>query len=83
MQELAKSDRVKSVLRCMASAGHELDLRVTAEGVETSNQLAVVRDVGCELAQGFHFTKPLPADELERWLESYRPAEYRELRVVR
>jgi EAL domain-containing protein (putative c-di-GMP-specific phosphodiesterase class I) len=47
---------------------HALGLKVVAEGVETEEQLAKLKELGCDLAQGFHFAKPLPSDEAERLL---------------
>ena len=44
---------------------HGLGLRVVAEGVETSDQLARLRDLGCDFGQGFYFSRPVPAEEAE------------------
>jgi EAL domain-containing protein (putative c-di-GMP-specific phosphodiesterase class I) len=52
--------------------GHELGMHVIAEGVETKEQLDLLRKDGCESAQGYYFTRPLPAKELVSWLKSYR-----------
>lgn len=43
---------------------HQLKMRVVAEGVETEAQLAFLRDRGCDEYQGYHFSRPLPADQL-------------------
>jgi diguanylate cyclase (GGDEF)-like protein/PAS domain S-box-containing protein len=45
-----------------------LGLAVVAEGVEGEEQVIDLRAMGCELAQGFYWCKPLPADDLHRWL---------------
>ncbi|HYI16103.1 MAG TPA: EAL domain-containing protein [Thermomicrobiales bacterium] len=42
---------------------HGLGLRVVAEGVESADQLARLRELGCDLGQGYYFERPLPADE--------------------
>lgn len=42
--------------------GHSLNMDVVAEGVETAEQLQLLRDLGCDLAQGFYFSQPVPAD---------------------
>jgi diguanylate cyclase (GGDEF)-like protein/PAS domain S-box-containing protein len=49
---------------------HGLDFVPLAEGIETAEQLEFLASCGCPLGQGFHFTKPLPAAELEAWFAS-------------
>ncbi len=51
---------------------HSLGLKVVAEGVETEAQLEHLRRLGCDLAQGYHFSRPLPVDELNLYLERSR-----------
>jgi EAL domain-containing protein (putative c-di-GMP-specific phosphodiesterase class I) len=48
--------------------GHALGLQAVAEGVESAEQLAELRKLGCDLAQGYHFAKPLPREDAERLL---------------
>lgn len=45
-----------------------LGLKVVAEGVETERQLTLLRDAGCDLVQGYYFSRPLPADAFEKLL---------------
>jgi diguanylate cyclase len=45
-----------------------LGMRVIPEGVETAGQLARLIALGCDYAQGFHLSRPLPADEIQRLL---------------
>jgi len=59
---MLESDRVQSVVRATISLAHALGLRVVAEGVETPQQERALRDLGCELAQGYHYARPLSAD---------------------
>lgn len=48
-------------------------MRSLAEGVETAEQLALATELGCTYAQGFHIARPMPADELDRWLAARPP----------
>jgi diguanylate cyclase (GGDEF)-like protein/PAS domain S-box-containing protein len=53
----------QAIVRAITELSHEIGLRVTAEGVETEEQLKIIREIGCDAAQGFLFAHPLPADE--------------------
>ena len=52
--------------------GHNLGLRVVAEGVEDQHTLDELVRRGCDLAQGYHFTRPLPPAELRAWLTEWQ-----------
>lgn len=51
--------------------GHELGMEVTAEGVETEEQYEVLRQKGCDGAQGFWISRPMPAEKVPDWLAAY------------
>ncbi len=51
--------------------GHRLGLEVVAEGVENAEQLSLLRDMHCDLVQGFFFFRPMPAQEIERLLSGF------------
>jgi len=57
-----------SIVRALIELGRGLQMRVTAEGVETEEQLRLLKDDGCTEVQGFHMSHPMPADELQRLL---------------
>ncbi|MES2297313.1 MAG: EAL domain-containing protein [Pseudomonadota bacterium] len=54
----------------MIAMAHKLGMKVIAEGVETAAQLAFLRAVHCDFGQGYLFSRPVPADELEGLLQS-------------
>ncbi|WP_236783678.1 EAL domain-containing protein [Azospirillum humicireducens] len=58
-----------SVPRAIVGLGRSLGLSVIAEGVETQEQLQLLRDLSCESYQGFLFSRPVPAEEVERLLD--------------
>lgn len=53
------------------SLGHSLRLKVVAEGVETSEQLAFLKEMDCDEIQGYYFSKPLPAAEIPGFLARF------------
>jgi EAL domain-containing protein (putative c-di-GMP-specific phosphodiesterase class I) len=48
-----------------------MSLELVAEGVETDSEMNLAESCGCEFVQGYRFSKPLPADQLELWLNQF------------
>lgn len=63
---LARDDR--ETIAAAVSDAHRIGMRVVAEGVETARQLDLVRAAGCDRAQGYYISRPLPRPELDDWL---------------
>ncbi|WP_332891620.1 putative bifunctional diguanylate cyclase/phosphodiesterase [Marispirochaeta aestuarii] len=59
-----------SIARIILGLGRNLGMMVTAEGVETGDQYRALRDLGCDEAQGWFFSKPLEEEALYKWLRS-------------
>ncbi len=59
-----------AITTAIVAMAHSLKLRVVAEGVETEEQLAFLRGLGCDEAQGYLFSRPVPADELARLIST-------------
>ena len=64
---VADSDDV-SITRAVITMAHHLKLTVVAEGVETAEQLALLISHRCDVIQGYFFSRPLPDEEMTRWL---------------
>ncbi|MBK9162475.1 MAG: EAL domain-containing protein [Acidobacteria bacterium] len=69
------------ILQTIVSLGTNLKMRMVAEGIETETQLATLRNLGCDFGQGYLFSKPKPAEEMEKllyarhsWLPSQKDA---------
>jgi EAL domain-containing protein (putative c-di-GMP-specific phosphodiesterase class I) len=60
MRGFDESDKTKHVIGHVVAMAHDLGLKVVAEGVETQVQLDFLEGVGCDLAQGFLFARPMP-----------------------
>jgi EAL domain-containing protein (putative c-di-GMP-specific phosphodiesterase class I) len=71
VMNMLESDSDRVMVQKTIEIGHELDMKVVAEGVETSEQLKFLRSNGCDIAQGYLFSRPLPAEELLDWLSTY------------
>ena len=59
-----------AIIRLIVDLAHTLRLEVTAEGVESPEQLARLAQMGCDLGQGYYFSKPLPGDEAGKLIAS-------------
>lgn len=63
----------QSLVRAIVAAAEALRFRVIAEGVETESENQFLDEVGVDEKQGFLFARPMLPDQLEHWLQSYRP----------
>jgi EAL domain-containing protein (putative c-di-GMP-specific phosphodiesterase class I) len=66
--ELATRDDSMAIVRAVTGLGKSLGMVTTAEGVETSEQLTLLRAEGCTEMQGYLFSRPIPSSEVERML---------------
>ena len=60
------------IVHAVVSLAHALDLGVVAEGVETVEQVEQLRDIGCDTAQGFYWSRPLPPQEISHLRAGHR-----------
>jgi diguanylate cyclase (GGDEF)-like protein len=75
VQELASRDDSMAIVRAVTGLGRSLGIVTTAEGVETAEQLDLLRKEGCTQVQGYLFSKPRPAADVEEMLENGRARE--------
>jgi EAL domain-containing protein (putative c-di-GMP-specific phosphodiesterase class I) len=68
VQRAGLEEKARAILRISAMLGINLNMDVTAEGVETLEQLNYVRDCGCDTVQGYYFARPMAFDACTRWL---------------
>lgn len=66
---LGVDDEDTAIVRNIVDLAHDLGLRVTAEGVENPQQVARLREAGCDLAQGYHFSPPVTDETMSSRLE--------------
>ena len=73
IRAMEKDNRSLELVRSIIGLGQNMGLNIIAEGVETREEAAILRDMGCEAAQGYHFAKPLPEQKVIDLLKSWQP----------
>ncbi|HHJ15813.1 MAG TPA: EAL domain-containing protein [Gammaproteobacteria bacterium] len=76
------SDSDQAIVQTTVELAHTLQCSVVAEGIETARSLEVLREMGCDIAQGYYISAPKPAEEIEQWLEENTAAAGREKTAV-
>jgi len=67
VMHMHNDEDAKGIVKICIMLGHELNMHVVAEGVENKETLALLDEMGCDIAQGYYIAKPMPADELIQW----------------
>lgn len=78
VRDLESDSEDLEIVRAIIQLGKTLNLRVIAEGVETTAQIAMLAELGCDEVQGYLIAKPLPTEDVEAWLEAW-PARVHQL----
>lgn len=68
VRDMLNGNDHESIVNAIISLGHSLQLEVLAEGVETEAQLRMLRALGCQIFQGYYFTRPLAMELFEQWV---------------
>ncbi|HVM77256.1 MAG TPA: EAL domain-containing protein [Candidatus Paceibacterota bacterium] len=68
-----KSKEDRAIIQTIVALGQNLNLKVVGEGVETKEQLNLLRELGCSGVQGFRVARPMSGDMLARWVASSEP----------
>jgi diguanylate cyclase (GGDEF)-like protein len=71
VMELTRNDDDLAIVAATVRLAHDLGLRVVAEGVEEAAAYATLRGLGCDRAQGYLLSRPVPLAELTRWLRTW------------
>ena len=62
------------MLKVIIDISDSLEVPMIAEGVETEDQVRALRELGCEIVQGYYFARPMPAEEFETFMQEHSPA---------
>jgi EAL domain-containing protein (putative c-di-GMP-specific phosphodiesterase class I) len=69
VRDLPQESDCTAIIEAVAGLARKLDMRSVAEGIETSQQLAMVTDIGCDEVQGYYFNRPVPAPQILKLLQ--------------
>lgn len=69
--EMINNDNDALIVRSTIKLAHNLNLKVIAEGVEDQDSLDLLEIIGCDYAQGYYISKPIPADDIISWCEDW------------
>ncbi len=67
IEEVESNDSDFTIVKSMVELSHGLGKRVLAEGVETEEQLRLLRNIGCDAVQGYYVSKPVPENDLKKY----------------
>lgn len=71
VKDMLADDSARAVAEESIGLAHRLNLRVVAEGVETPQQAKALAAAGCDLAQGYYYSRAIPAQDLPAWLAAH------------
>ncbi|HZF27617.1 MAG TPA: GGDEF domain-containing phosphodiesterase [Gammaproteobacteria bacterium] len=80
---IALDDKDREIVKTVIALAHAFGMRVVAEGVDSAENLAVVTDIGCEMAQGFFIGRPMRGDLVPEWLDHYLATASRRMPVAK
>lgn len=69
IQHICSLDDKQAVVDAIIQMSHRLKMKVVAEGVESAQQVELLKQMGCDFIQGFYYSKPLPMDELIEFIK--------------
>jgi EAL domain-containing protein (putative c-di-GMP-specific phosphodiesterase class I) len=72
---MADDARAAALVASTIALAHSLGLRMVAEGVENDTAYTELKGLGCDQAQGFYMSRPVPAAELEHWLSTWHASD--------
>jgi EAL domain-containing protein (putative c-di-GMP-specific phosphodiesterase class I) len=80
VMSLVHDEHNDAIVSTTISLAHSMKLRVVAEGVEDIETMRRVAALGCEQAQGYFLSKPIPPQQIRSWLDSYEPVSFKNRR---
>jgi EAL domain-containing protein (putative c-di-GMP-specific phosphodiesterase class I) len=73
VQRMETGQQPRQIVRTILELARALEMEVVAEGIETEGQMRLLQEMGCQFGQGYLFSRPLPAAQIEKLLEFQDP----------
>ena len=70
VKEITNNERMKEIVSVIVYISHNLGAKIIAEGIEDKNTLDLVKRLGCEIAQGYFYAKPIEDSKIIDWYKS-------------
>jgi len=71
VMNMLNDEEAKGIVKTCIMLGHELNMKVVAEGVEDLDTLELLKSMGCDIAQGYQIARPMPAENILPWVQSH------------
>ncbi|WP_444996105.1 bifunctional diguanylate cyclase/phosphodiesterase [Aliikangiella sp. IMCC44359] len=73
IERMTFDNRAKSIVRIIIELGKRFNMQTIAEGVESTEQLDILKNMNCDEVQGYYYAKPMPLTQLIEWLKKNHP----------
>ena len=67
-----------TIVRSTIDLIHDLGRKTVAEGVETKEHWDLLKDLGCDIAQGYYIAQPMPSSDFQQWAEDFTKCQLRD-----
>jgi len=71
VMSMLQDKEARAIVKTCILLGHELNMKIVAEGVESEKHLEILSDMGCDIAQGYYFCRPLSAEDMTDYLHKH------------
>ena len=71
VMDMSQNNEDKIIVETIISMAHTLGFKTVAEGVETKEHVKLLKEMGCDQLQGYHYSRPIPKDAFTKFLENY------------
>ena len=67
-----EDEKTQRVIACVVNLAQQLELDLVVEGIETREQIRYMKILGCDIVQGYYFSRPLPIQAFEHWIREFQ-----------